>query len=506
MQEDGHNQVAMNIARTILFFKTTKCFKEECSDKEMGVGFNCAFYHSERDRRRFPFNIDTKHLDKYNFLIRKLNEDPTFRISNLFEMLKNIVKNDLNMEFGLSYSQLLNETKEENCINGVEFNYHPMNFKKWECHESNECDNKFCYCYHSEEEREEFEKVRDQFGDADGLIKKLKECSLRISKNINDIADRSSKISNEIEIEAQELADTQVIAEEPVVKRGKTSEAVRFQQAVQEKIRKTKTKVEEEINSSLEDMHFETRKRDKSEDDLLLSKLDYHKTLDFLNYLKSKKIKIIKKGKHICRYNVNKSNQFVYDKKVEMFENIKYEFKHFTKLNLQVCLNNICGFLNSYGGTLYFGISDSGIVKGTYLNSKDIEDFQLSLDISLKKFYPAVYPEQIRVSYHEVCYDDYAKYVIVSKYILQIDVFCMNNSDYYVNNENYFNIKKHGSLNNLSKGEVIEFIKARYNPVLEEDELNKDTVKTVLDSMSKEELERTKTNLIEMLKIVNEKL
>ena len=40
----------------------------------------------------------------------------------------------------------------------------------------------------------------------------------------------------------------------------------------------------------------------------------------------------------------------------------------------------ISAFLNTNGGTLYFGISDNGIINGIKLSRKNIDDLKLKVD------------------------------------------------------------------------------------------------------------------------------
>ena len=40
----------------------------------------------------------------------------------------------------------------------------------------------------------------------------------------------------------------------------------------------------------------------------------------------------------------------------------------------------ISAFLNTNGGTLYFGISDNGIINGVKLSRKNIDDLKLKVD------------------------------------------------------------------------------------------------------------------------------
>ena len=112
--------------------------------------------------------------------------------------------------------------------------------------------------------------------------------------------------------------------------------------------------------------------------------------------------KIIKlEGKKV-RFNCNDSERFVLNKLVDLYENQFVEFKRLKGLHLQMILNYICGFLNSYGGSLYIGIADDGYVKGITLSRQDIDQFQVDLDRCLRLFHPRVFPDQIQLSFHEI--------------------------------------------------------------------------------------------------------
>lgn len=135
------------------------------------------------------------------------------------------------------------------------------------------------------------------------------------------------------------------------------------------------------------------------------------------------------------------------------------EFKNFAKLDLITAVEYICAFLNSYGGSIFFGINDDGVVKGMMLSRKDIDKFQVDLDIALRDFKPTVFPDQVRIKFHEVCLDH--QYVIANRYVLQIDVFPDFNQKFYVTERNEMFIRKQGSINRLSTSEVIQFVLKR---------------------------------------------
>ena len=122
--------------------------------------------------------------------------------------------------------------------------------------------------------------------------------------------------------------------------------------------------------------------------------------------------KILKiEGKKV-RVNLNESSRFVLNRLVDLYENQFIEFKRLKGLHLQMILNYICGFLNSFGGSLYIGIADDGYVKGITLSRQDIDQFQVDLDRFIRMFHPRVFPDQIQLYFHEIALNS-RKQVIV---------------------------------------------------------------------------------------------
>ena len=112
--------------------------------------------------------------------------------------------------------------------------------------------------------------------------------------------------------------------------------------------------------------------------------------------------KILKiEGKKV-RANVNDAERFVFNKLEDLYENQFVEFKRLKGLHLQMIVNYICGFLNSFGGSLYIGIADDGYIKGITLSRHDIDQFQVDLDRALRLFHPRVFPDQLQLSFHEI--------------------------------------------------------------------------------------------------------
>ena len=70
------------------------------------------------------------------------------------------------------------------------------------------------------------------------------------------------------------------------------------------------------------------------------------------------------------------------------------EFKHYlwdTKNIRDVAVKNVCAFLNSEGGTLFFGIRDDGTILGLVPpadNPQALDQLQQQLDADLRRIYP----------------------------------------------------------------------------------------------------------------------
>lgn len=119
-------------------------------------------------------------------------------------------------------------------------------------------------------------------------------------------------------------------------------------------------------------------------------------------FIKMNTTKILKiEGKKV-RVNINDAERFVFNKLEDLYENQFVEFKRLKGLHLQMIVNYVCGFLNSFGGSLYIGIADDGYIKGITLSRHDIDQFQVDLDRVLRLFHPRVFPDQIKLSFHEI--------------------------------------------------------------------------------------------------------
>lgn len=89
----------------------------------------------------------------------------------------------------------------------------------------------------------------------------------------------------------------------------------------------------------------------------------------------------------------------------------------------------IISFLNSEGGSIYWGITDDGIVKGVKLTTSNKDDINKSIVAVINNIVPSIDPTKVQVTYHAVenMEDHYVLEVCVSK--SRLDSLYFNKSD-----------------------------------------------------------------------------
>lgn len=423
-------------------FKISKCSKKDCkyfmlSAQQFDDMSDCEFYHFEEDQRRNPFVVS---------------------------------KNKAQKNLPLLYENEQCEDQTSCCLNLVEYMYHPISFKTMEC-TVDDCANKFCAFYHTEEEKimyEQFRKEQKPYSskwvelneslsktniDKDQLHKNWElEFNPRSSKNVNQDKDRrgSNRGQPQKSLEKNDSSNTLSTKDKKGVK--KTAETSKPRNSILSANSQSRSKSK---HNEIYRISANSVSKDKNDE----GKSKYADKI--ANKAMSKKGGAGgggKKGAPLLP-NTDKKSQFYLNQEVKMFEDIKTEFKNFTNLEYKTACNYICGFLNSYGGSLYFGINDSGFVKGISLTRQDIDEFQINLDVNLRKFHPKVFPDQYALKFHELASDPSFKKIISNKYVVEIEVKNVTfQNDTYITGEGYCFIKRSGSLNNLSTHEIIEYL------------------------------------------------
>lgn len=213
---------------------------------------------------------------------------------------------------------------------------------------------------------------------------------------------------------------------------------------------------------------------------------------------------LVKINGQICKPNFIQHPSYTFNEEVTYFENIHTEFKHFALLNLSTVTSYVCAYLNSYGGKMFFGINDSGFVKGIQLTRKHIDDFQVELDIALRNFTPRVMTDQVKLDFHEIAVDSALTHTILDRYIVEISVFCHSYNKFYTTQDGLFLIKRNGSINHLSSSEIVQYVISKYNPMITHESFASQLNPIILQRMSREDLDRLIANLEQTLSVVRE--
>lgn len=413
----------MENVKMLLGYKTKECQNPTCilknsKEPELYRASRCFDFHSDSDKRRPPFDFDSSILSQKDDLLNKLT-DKGYSMLSFFRDLLNNERNEIELKakYGSFYAQAL--SGEEGCRNVEEFAFHPINFKRAKCPAGQGCQEPLCFRFHDRMEEEDFRNLQAVVYVPQGPVEALSQANEAAKKGLEALEIRRKKVEDLVEKRLEEEAP------QPSRPRSPANYAHR----------PARTGKSNERGPYVRSMSRGPAHRNRSAS------------------------KVIKKGKTLVLPNTNKSNTFFLDSQVSFFEKIQVEFKQFMKLDIQTAADYVCAFLNSFGGSLYFGINDEGVVKGIPLTRKEIDTFQINLDIALRNFSPRVFPDLVKIEFHEICYTE--EFVVANKYVVQIDVFpdCLKN--FYVTDRNEFIVKKQGSINKLSYCELIQYVQQR---------------------------------------------
>ncbi len=160
--------------------------------------------------------------------------------------------------------------------------------------------------------------------------------------------------------------------------------------------------------------------------------------------------------KEITSKRKNLEPYYVYDDTVKFIEDHYHEFKCL-KLHLDTVIKYVCGFLNSKGGTIYFGINNDGVVKGTDVKDYEIEGFNKKLYGALRKFVPPLTEEDVITKFvpiYKVNNKISTTAVIGNCYIVEIIVKKPKTNELYFTNYKECFVKRSASINQLKTKEI----------------------------------------------------
>lgn len=146
---------------------------------------------------------------------------------------------------------------------------------------------------------------------------------------------------------------------------------------------------------------------------------------------------------------------YIYDDTVKFIEDHYHEFKCL-KLHLDTVIKYIGGFLNSKGGTLYFGINNDGVVKGTDVKEYEIQSFKKKLYEALKKFAPPIGEDEVKVNFAPVykASKTQAFSLMPNSYVVEIVIKKPTRNDLFFTNYKECFVKRSASINQLKTKEI----------------------------------------------------
>ena len=235
----------------------------------------------------------------------------------------------------LVYSHYMKELDPGGCLNDVEFMYHPLNFLRFECqnHKPSRkiiCKVKYCPFYHQNSERRRMKALA-------GTLEPYEDIFTKVKTELD-------KLDTFVRVELTRFD---------------------FKPAIKSK--EPSAKVPQLQPRSANKMTVAARRPRKNSS----ANMWIVKKKDNNFFVKGCWVNGI--GKNSRKLTVHDTTdqdnlQYYMGQEVNMFEDLNHEFKNFNSLDVKTAANYICGFLNSFGGKLFFGIDNDGFVKGIFLS------------------------------------------------------------------------------------------------------------------------------------------
>ncbi|WP_041366996.1 helix-turn-helix domain-containing protein [Methylophaga frappieri] len=137
-----------------------------------------------------------------------------------------------------------------------------------------------------------------------------------------------------------------------------------------------------------------------------------------------------------------KSYEFIEGRKCSLEENLYHEFKEVNGNNPTKSIQNlvdeyILAFLNSSGGSIFWGICDDGKVKSLELNSREKDDIKKAIYQKINTIEPSIDPTKIGIHFHKVL-------EATNGHVLEVNVPKSNSTGLYFNSSGNTWVKVNG--------------------------------------------------------------
>ncbi|ENM5768226.1 ATP-binding protein [Vibrio mimicus] len=137
-------------------------------------------------------------------------------------------------------------------------------------------------------------------------------------------------------------------------------------------------------------------------------------------------------------------------------EDLTTEFKEVKGLNPTKTIQNlvdeyILAFLNSEGGSIFWGINDGGVVKSLKLTVELRDDINKAINLKINTIQPSIDPTQIKVIFHKVINTD-------NGYVLEVKVPKSNSLGLHFNTSGNTWVRLNGCKQKLQGVALQEYI------------------------------------------------
>ncbi len=163
--------------------------------------------------------------------------------------------------------------------------------------------------------------------------------------------------------------------------------------------------------------------------------------------------------------NYYKIDRFKLNEKFNAYEDYQCEFKELKGNNFKNLLNSTvaeysAAFLNSKGGSIYYGITNDGIIKGVKLDDKGIDETNKLIYNNLANINPAISPNYFNIEYHPIYNQENKK--IKDLFVVELVVPVSPNKDniYFIKGTE-LHIRVKGVKKKLIGTEIVSYIQKK---------------------------------------------
>ncbi len=151
--------------------------------------------------------------------------------------------------------------------------------------------------------------------------------------------------------------------------------------------------------------------------------------------------------------------QFIEGEKAAFEEDLNHEFKEIKGNNPAKSIQNlvdeyVIAFLNSSGGSIFWGITDQALIKSVILNNDQKDNIRKSINSKISTIEPAIDPTQIKIYFHDVQGSD-------NSYVIEVNVPKSNSIGLYFNTSGNTWVRINGCKQKLQGVALQEYILKR---------------------------------------------